>query len=309
MNVSPDRLRRWFLLAGNRYAVAGMTLVFVALVLFSPAAFGLVLLDKQPLYYMYTGLIAGNITLITVTVSINQLLLSRDLKSPNTLQNEIQETDEYRRSATDRLAVPTEPSAFLRRVSQQLRQHAHALGEPRPDPSDRRLVAETDRLIETLTDHADRVDAKLDPSEATLFSAVLVVLDADYAERMQEIQRMRTVRSNDLSDDLDSVLDRLLAQLRDIDIARQYCVTVYIQRELSRLSRRLLYVGLPAVTLSAAMLIHLTGYGTSPPNDLLGPVVVSGVVGLTPLALLSSFVLRVSAVAQAVTSITPFDTS
>ncbi len=57
------------------------------------------------------------------------------------------------------------------------------------------------------------------------------------------------------------------------------------------------------------MLIQLTVYGTSPRAAFLGPIVASVVIGLVPLAVLSSFVLRISTVSQARTTITPFDTS
>ena len=39
---------------------------------------------------MFSGLIDGNLTLITVVVSINQLLLGREFKSPGTLESQIE---------------------------------------------------------------------------------------------------------------------------------------------------------------------------------------------------------------------------
>lgn len=54
------------------------------------------LLDAQALFYAYSGLIAGSLTLITVVVSINQLLISQELQTPDELHPQIESVVRYR---------------------------------------------------------------------------------------------------------------------------------------------------------------------------------------------------------------------
>ena len=72
--------------------------------------------DVQTLSLVYNGLVVGNITLITVVVSINQLLVSRELRTPGELESQIADVIDYRsevESATDDVA-PVRPRGFLR---------------------------------------------------------------------------------------------------------------------------------------------------------------------------------------------------
>ncbi|WP_233738012.1 hypothetical protein [Halocatena pleomorpha] len=82
--------KEWFLLDGNRFVVAaavGITIfipiVGIEYVLRMPFQ------DPQPLYYIFSSIITGNITLIMVVVSINQLLLSQGFKTPVELQAQL----------------------------------------------------------------------------------------------------------------------------------------------------------------------------------------------------------------------------
>lgn len=99
--------------------------------------------------------------------------------------------------------------------------------------------------------------------------------------------------------------------LQQIDVARQYLKTLYMQDELSRLSTRLLLVGVPTVFVSIVMLklfaassgiLFSTGTFT-----VLTDIAVT--IALAPLAVVFSFVLRIAAVARRTVAITPFTTA
>ncbi|WP_254763862.1 hypothetical protein [Natrinema marinum] len=106
------RLEQWLLLNGNRFVIAiGVAVTFGIAYLALTMANVAPLTETQPLFYALSGLVSGNMTLITVVVSSNQLLLSRELQTPDELESEIEATVDYRReveAVTNRAA----PSSF-----------------------------------------------------------------------------------------------------------------------------------------------------------------------------------------------------
>ena len=276
---SRDCIEGWILLTGDRYAVSACLLGLVT-VLFVLVGIGSVLNELSPLFYLYGGLVGGNITLITIVVSINQLVLLREFGTPDELRTEIRETTSYRQRATD----------------------------PAGGNADNSFHRSLDQLRSSLLEHAERVDTRLSDDDSDLFDVVVAVLRARYGDRIQSVRRIQSVHEDDLSSGLNDVLDSIVMSLEDLDIARHYLLTIYVRHELSRLSRVLVYAGIPAVTISGAMLVHLTGYSQPPPTTLapFGLIVLTLVIGLLPLALLGSFVARIALVTQYV-SITPFE--
>lgn len=67
-----DRAREWILLDGDRFVVAAGVLLAVFGVLVAARRLGWIPLARsQPVLYVFSALISGNLTLITVVVSIN----------------------------------------------------------------------------------------------------------------------------------------------------------------------------------------------------------------------------------------------
>lgn len=83
---------------------------------------------------------------------------------------------------------------------------------------------------------------------------------------------------------------------------------MYMEKELSFLSRMILYVGVPAEVLTAIALAVYGAVGPAPPTPswLLPFVLIALTAGFAPLAVLFSFVLRLSWIAQQNTSVAPF---
>lgn len=125
------RWRDWFLLDGDRHLVVALTAAGVFLLLSAVTVSKLAPLeDLQPLFYVLGGLIGGNLTVITVVVSINQLLLSRELQAPPDLQSQIEGIIEYRSDVEDAAGqvAPVEPLGFLRLLFENTRGEAQRLG-------------------------------------------------------------------------------------------------------------------------------------------------------------------------------------
>jgi len=103
-NATQTRLRsgwkratKWFFLTGDRLSIAVGLVVVLGCFFGILVWFGLVpIRNTQALFYAYSGLISGNLTLITVVASINQLLLSRELNTPGEHRTQMEHVIEYR---------------------------------------------------------------------------------------------------------------------------------------------------------------------------------------------------------------------
>jgi len=151
----------------------------------------------------------------------------------------------------------------------------------------------------------------LDRPDTGIFGALAATLSTNYARELNAIRQIEVRYSELLSAEATAALDNITRRIKDVDIARQYFKTMYIQEELSYFSRLLLYVGIPAQFVTVAALIAMSKSGTTLSGlpvtlPILAPVVVT--VAFTPLAMLFSFVLRVATVAQNTVSPAQFTT-
>ncbi|SIR98010.1 hypothetical protein SAMN05421858_4938 [Haladaptatus litoreus] len=75
-----NRGSRWLLVTGNRLVVAAVFLSGILLLLILlPSVSVLFAQPSSPMYFLFSALLGGNFTLISVVLSINQLVLSREL--------------------------------------------------------------------------------------------------------------------------------------------------------------------------------------------------------------------------------------
>lgn len=301
-----DRFSRWLLLSGHRFSVAIGILFTMTVVVLVPLFSGFAIRNLTPLIYIASALIGGNITLITLVVAINQVILSQEFESPGSLRDEVGQTADYRQAALDQPAPPTDPADFLQQLLQQTRDHAGSLAELLPDSTSEPSTDLTDELPEECA----RISEQLGTGSDKIASVIAPLLGIEYARHIRECHQLESAYDDDEYEQLHSTLDALSADLKNLDIARQYFTTAFMKEELAKLSRTLLYVGVLAVSLPVALLIYLA---TVPTAGAPMPVVfvftlLTVVVGFVPLALLIAFLLRVATVAQNIASITPFMT-
>ena len=312
-NVSGTRrtVRDWFLLGGNRLVIA---LVFMGLflVVFSGMLrWNLVpLLNLQPVFYAYGGLISGNLTLITVVVSVNQFLLSRELGTPGELDSQIENVIEYRREVEDAAGqvAPVEPLGFLRVLVEVTRSDSQKLGGLARGNTVTDGDEEIEEVVTRITNQMDRIDGLLDRSSSDTIDVLSTMLATNYARQINRLRRVKHGRNGELPDVVEGSIDDLIDRLQHLDIARQYFKTIYFEQELSSFSRLLLYVGLPAQVIAIATLLLCT-VPTSDPYavtaiEILLPVSLT--ILLMPLALLASFIIRTATVTKRTAAIIPF---
>jgi len=320
----------WLTLYGSRYAVAGLVLIVVAAVVGTLVAVGVVPpTNADAMLYLFSAFVGGNFTLITVVLSINQLVLSQQLEAPDEIRSEITATIEYRQDVEDVTGVdvlPVVPRAFLRRLLESTRQHAQALGGLVARTRRPKLERDVDDVVESVTASADRADELLkdgeddgvetgrrgadDPSGMGIFAVLAVLLNTNYAAQLRDAARIRADHGERLREAESVAIDELTDALRGLDVARQYFRTIYVQEELARLSRLLLYVGIPAIVAAALLLpIYRTPAGPTVPRWAIGPLFTLGVVvSLAPISVLFAFVLRITVVSQRTVAVTPFTT-
>ncbi|MFC4357103.1 hypothetical protein ACFO0N_03960 [Halobium salinum] len=315
------RFFRWLLVDASRLWVAAYVLGGITLLSLVLAAVGfLTPVPSSPMYFLYSAILGGNLTLITVVISINQLVLSRELGAPGDLRERIEKADAFREDVeriTGDAASPVAPADFLLRLHESLAEMAEALSEAtRDDGRTDELARKVEELAGDLESDANDVVSTIDSSEggdgrsasSRVFEVVAATLGTNHAGQLRRIDRLLTSERDALTNRQREHLDALRELLLYIDVARKYFRTVYTEKELSYFSRVMLYVGIPAEVATAAMLAIYGGVevGILQPNGLLPVVVVTLVAGFAPLAVLFAFVLRLAWVAQRNASVAPF---
>lgn len=306
--------REWFFLVENRLLVAG-GLLAVLLVLFFAVEMASSFSDQglMPLFYVFGALIGGNFTLITIVISISQLVISQQLGAPGDLRRQIEETNEYREAVEEsvgREVAPVTPTDFLRLLLDQAESRLDTVSEELNDVSDTGAHDDLDDLLSDLHLHIGQVHALLSRADVGLFESLSVTLQTNYSHDIYEARNLLSQHGDQYSDDVREAIEDLVVRLQQIDVARQYLKTLYMQDELARISRYLLYTGTPAVVV-AILMMHQFAASTQAvldPTTLSTLVPIALTVGVAPLAVLFAFVLRVSTVSQRTVAITPFTT-
>ncbi|TYL38575.1 hypothetical protein CV102_12320 [Natronococcus pandeyae] len=308
---------QWTVIEGNRLIVAGTLLGGILLLLLVLLAVNLFpRAPGDPLYLLISAFLGGNLTLITVVIAINQLVFSRELGSPGNLEQRTRNAVEYRnqvQEVMDRTVSPVMPGSFLLVLHENLGKRAQALRETITNPCDDDLAAEIDELVGALRGDVRDVTRALDTPAADeqIFGAIAATLGTTQAEQLYDLSRVETEYDAQLSDEQRELFDSIREHLLHIDVARKYFRTVYITKELSFLSRVLLIVGLPAQLFLAATLAvyDLAAIEALPVATIVGATLVAMVACFAPLAILASFVLRLSWVAQRNATVMPFAAS
>ena len=300
----PNPVVRWIFLTGNRLRVAAvLSLLFVVLTALL-IEFGLVYVGpgSNLSTALASGMLSGVLTLLTVVLSINQLILSRLFGSAGSLSDQLEGTLDYRRSveAIAEVAVsPNEPSAFLTFLADTL---TRRLGDFRREAARTAGTFDTGDDPEAFTaavsgyaEHLSTAEEVADP-----FKVLLLVLGEDYAEHLDTTREFQGRYGKHLPDEAGEALDDVLELLKAIATMRQFFKTLTLQQELARLSRELIYTGVPAVLVTYFLSFVYTSASDMPtaidPTYMPITVAVATGVMLSPLAVLVASLLRIATV-------------
>lgn len=305
--------REWVVLTGDRVLVAVLGFLALAAVLAGIVLSGLVPFRRDtPVLFLLFALVAANFTLIAIVTSLSQLVLGRRLESPGEIRQKIAETVDYREEVGRSIGesvVPVQPDAFLLALYREASVELETLESLQMDGRTQLARGELGTLVEDLGTHCDYVIDILKRPSSGLKHALFVSLSADYESTVHRAWHLQWEHADEFTDEAAEPLGRLAGTLQHIEVASRLFKTVFIESELSELSRFLLYVGFPAQLAAVALTLVYTAPGPEPPLAVpvlrvLVPAVIAA--GFAPFVLLSSYVIRLTVVARRTADTFPF---
>lgn len=186
----------WLLLEGDRLVIAGRVVLLTFLALLAVLwTYGLDSLNpKSPVYFLFGSLLTGDMTLLTVVLSINQLVLARELGAPGTLQERIDGAVRYLdevEAVAETGVSPKSPPGFLRYLHESVESRANALEGRAPGVRDETLQRRIGALADSLLEDVRRVNRTLERERPQIFSVVSATLATNHASQLQEIAEFR----------------------------------------------------------------------------------------------------------------------
>jgi hypothetical protein len=304
----------WVVLTGDRRLVSVLGIVPVAAAFALAVASGLAPLRKEtPILFLLFALIGANFTLITIVTSLGQFVLGRRLESPGEIRGKIGETIAYREDVAgtvDRRLMPVKPDAFFLALYRSVRADLEELERVSAEGRTKRAREELTTLVDGLRTHTDYVIDLLGRPSSGLKHALFTSLTADYENYVHRTWYLRTEHADEFTEQVGEPLDRLTEVLKHIEVASRMFRTVFIESEVSELSRYLLYVGVPIQVVAVVLMLLYTVPGSEPPLpvgtlSVLVPAVLTA--GFAPFLVLASYVVRLTVVARRTADTFPFN--
>lgn len=314
---SDSRLKRWILLDGNRWLITGVLLgiLFVTLVgltSLSPAPV-LVLETESSVNFVFSGLITGTITAVTLILGINQLVVSQELGPLGKQRDRMRGAMDFRQDIEEVAGLtvsPTEPPAFFRALVEASQQQATAVRDALDGDTDADVRDDVTEYTDTITDNASTVSERLKGAQFGTFQVLNTALDYDYSRKIHTGRRIRNEHHGSLSDEVLESLDDLLETLKLLGPSREHFKTFYFQWELINLSYAIFYAAIPALVTAFAMTLFfdpaLASGAVLGLNTSLLIVCAAVTIATMPFIVLLAFVLRIATVAKRTLAVGPF---
>ena len=305
-----DRAVFWVLVEGNRLVVAAGIIVLFVLAVWVLFTSGVIHIgaDSSAPSLFASGLTAGVITLVTIALSVNQLILSRVFGSPHGLSERLNDSRAFRQSIEEMAGVPSspnDPAAFLSLLARTLDERATILEESIVESS-WSPPEETLDVIRDISDYGDGIEEDLE-EKTDIVDVLYVVLGTTYAKNLAAIHHVENDHNELLSEDLQADFNAVEELLESIAIARQFFKTLVLQQDFARLSRYMVYTGLVGLLATITLtLIFRTNAVTIPGWIIYHFVSVGLGFVVAPLAVFTSFVLRAAVIAEKTVSVGPF---
>lgn len=308
----------WLLVDADRWAVVaalsgGVFVAVVGAVLLGPPSVLAYLVGGTALAKGYVELQTLVVTVITVVLAINQLVLSPELGSLGRQRSRLDDVLENR-SWTEAVAgvptAPTEPDEYLRVVTEATRDRALRLREATADADDPEVRAAVDDYVDDVVRQTERAAAVLEDARFGTTDMLGAAMHVTTAEEIRRIRDLRARHADALSDEEAAAVDEMLEVLELYTVAREYFRALYVQWEFINFSRAILVIGLPAVVVA-----HLT-IGFVDANAFPGSVFgvrnlfwyesLAFAVTVTPVSVVVSYAARLSMIARASIFVSPF---
>ena len=306
------------LIHSNRWLLAVVVLVVVFCLLVAAGQFGLapfreVAASQNGIRYLFSPFIGAIITGTSIVVTINQLVLSQELGAVGDQRSRMQESMAFRTDVESKLDAgisSPEPAGFLRELLAGIDRRANRLGESAIADGEPDRSETVGAFVEDIRQHTALVREELDGAQFGTFEVMAAALEFNYSWKIYATRRIRTQHGESLSGEAEAALEELIDLLAFFGEAREHFKTLYFQWELINLSRALLYISVPALTVVGAFLMYVdetTLYGTLLGVDHLVWVSSIGFAfGLAPFVVFIVFILRIATVAKHTLAMGPF---
>ena len=275
---------------------------FAAFVLAS--ALGLISATKpSKLMWLLNGIVNGLLTLVPIAVGVNQIVLSHELDSIQNLYDRRNDLQSFRQKIEDRsdttVSAP-QASTFFDDLLVALERTIRTFRDECDPPAGSEFAAEVDEYANAVVDRTDRTHDALASVEFDMRRAFFLFMAFDDSMLFHATRRLRNAHTDALSDAAEEALDETEELLMEVDAVRQHFKTLVVERELAELSRLLVYTGVSAVVIAGITILSfrdLPGV-TVPRWAILLAISASVTASLTPLAVLSAYILRVATIAR-----------
>jgi len=309
----------WLVLDADRWLVTALLsgVLFcgiLAVGLLHPTPALTLLTRGDPVETLFQALITGTITAVTLVLTLSQLVLSQELGAASDQRERMDGAMQFRADVADAVDTPVspaEPSAFLRSLVRGTAERAENLQNAVDETSlDDDLAALLSNYLGDVRSNADEVTDQLEGGTFGEFDVIKAALNYNYSWKLYAGRRIRETYADELTDEIDDSLAELVETLELFGPAREHFKTLYFQWELSDLSRTLLYVAIPALTVAVSSLLFLdaqdfVGVTVGVP-DVLWVLAVTTTASVLPFTVLLSYILRIVTITKRTLAIGPF---
>lgn len=306
-------VKRWILLDGNRYVLVALVAAVELGILLALGLTGLVPMASESANgSLFATAATGLFTLVTITISINQLILSRILGTPEQIRTRMNSVESFRdrldKMNPSREITPIEPPKFLRFVTTVLRDRTCALDDAfEAENHDGRAEERIRELVDSLTLLSERVVEKIDREARRtwakdMYVSLAPVLNNNYSQHIHSARFLRATLAHELSESEDRALAELVHVLEQVNLTRHYFKTLYTHEELATLTQAMLLTGVPALFVTSLGVLAFGQETSLAPATNVFLVSLAFTVSTVPLLILFSFVLRLTAVAMRTTT-------
>ncbi|WP_117595474.1 hypothetical protein [Haloprofundus halophilus] len=311
------KIKTWFMLEGSRLVVTGL----LAMLILGVFVFGgtffyqYFLIDAQSadtVETVFSTMISAIITGVTLVLTISQIVISQENGPLGDQRQRMSNTMDFREYTEEMIGSPTpaDPSAFLRALILESREHAEQLRDEVADTDDDELRNEVDEFTTSLIGNADAAADKLEGRSFGSYTVVSAALDYNYGWKIFQVERLADGYVDTLSAEAMSILDELKTSLSMFGPAREHIKTLYFEWELISLSQNILYLSVPALIVAGFTTTYLGGNaltgGTLGVPNLIWWASIAFAITSLPFLLLISYIARIATIAKRTLAIGPF---
>ncbi|MFC7231852.1 hypothetical protein ACFQMM_11365 [Saliphagus sp. GCM10025308] len=234
-----DRFQRWVLVDGDRLLVAacisvGTFVFFLGLDWLGVISFA----NANSITRLASGMVAGTFSLVTLVVSINQLILSQEFTSAGAAEDRLEGVESFRSEVAKTIGdpvAPASPARILEELFASIHEGATAL-EDETDTLEGDTQEDVRRHVRAVESSTERALEILSGPGTETFDAVSVAVKYDVSRHLYTAKRLGQRHEGALSRPAREALDQIVADLELFTVAREHIKTTYLQRELTRFS-------------------------------------------------------------------------